>query len=74
MRLILCILSFVGAIASAYFLYTGWEGSYDTNHLLYLLLLLIILCNCIIGVIMTLPELLKYRSRVRIISKQKPIF
>lgn len=60
MRLGLFILSVIGFVAATLELSAGFSagfsGDYSNNHIIYLFLLGVLICNCAVGIAMTFPQ------------------
>ena len=69
MKALLLIISLLGFSVSAYFLVqdaTSFDRSLD--HLIYISLLAILMCNCLIGIAMSMPQ--RFRARkIRIMRR-----
>ncbi len=62
MKLLSLILSLTVLNISAYFFVTDFNISADFNQIIYSALLLILMLVCIVGVLLTLPSILKERK------------
>lgn len=56
MRVGLFILSVVGFIAATFEFSAGLSGDFSNNHLIYIFLLGVLICNCAVGIAMTFPQ------------------
>jgi len=72
MKTFLFLLSLTGFCAAGYFLVTDLMNGYGANHLIYVLLLVILLCNSILGMLITYPgELFKKRRSLKLVPVKK---
>ena len=65
MKLGLLILSILGFFTMSFMLMQEFQKSFDINHLIYVLLLAILLCNCIVGIMITYPEVFAGRRKFK---------
>jgi hypothetical protein len=72
MKTFLFVISLLGFFGASYFLITDLWSGYGLNHLIYLLLLVILLCNSILALILTCPDnLFKKRGRLKPVTVKK---
>lgn len=64
MKLGLFILSIVSFFAISFILPQELRKSFDISHLIYVLLLAILLCNSIVGIMITYPEAFAGKRRI----------
>ena len=59
MRVIMFLVSLAGLAFSLFFLISDFPETFSKNDIIYIVLLLIVLANSIVGLSMTIPALLK---------------
>ena len=62
MKFGLFILSILGFGAAAIEILNQLSGDYSDGHIIYLFLLIVLMCNCIVGTLMTYPQLSNKRK------------
>jgi hypothetical protein len=65
MKLGLFILSILGFFTMSFMIPQELQKSFDINHLIYVVLLAILLCNCVVGIMITYPEVFTGRRRFK---------
>jgi len=72
MRAFLFVICLIGFGFSGYFLFTELMDGYRPSQLIYIMLLVILLCNSIVGMLITYPgEPFKKRLRLKLIPVKK---
>lgn len=65
MKALMFLVSLAGFAFSLYFLITDFPETFDTNDLIYLILLTLVLINSIVGLAITVPKsLLKKKGKL----------
>ena len=65
MKVISLTLSIAVFVASAYFFITDFTLSSETNYMIYMALLVVLMLICIVGVMINLPVLLRERRKMK---------
>lgn len=66
----LLIVSVTGFIAAAYFLMQDLVPVFeDINELIYIILLVLLLCNSFVGIIIALPENMGFLKKIRLLRR-----
>ena len=71
MKALSLIISLASFMVSGYFFVTGFNFSGETNHLIYMSLLLILMLVCIVGILINVPLILSERRRMKTIVYNK---
>ena len=58
------LVSLAGLAFSLFFLITDLPETFSKNDIIYIVLLLIVLANSIVGLIMTIPSLFKKKDKI----------
>lgn len=67
MKTLSLILSVVVFFTAGYFVITDFAYSTETNYLIYMSLLIILMLICIIGVMINLPDIIRQRRKMRVL-------
>jgi hypothetical protein len=67
MRTLSLILSIVVFFTAGYFFIDDFTNSTETNYLIYMALLVILMLICIIGVMINLPMIIRHRRKMRVL-------
>lgn len=65
MKVISLTLSIVVFFVSGYFFIADFNGSTETNYLIYMALLVVLMLICVVGVMINLPMILRERRKMR---------
>jgi len=67
MKILSLTLSLVVFTASGYFFVTDLRPATETNYLIYMSLLVILMLICIVGVLINLPMIIRERRRMKVL-------
>jgi len=65
MKIISLLLSLLVFAASGYFFVKDWTNSTDTNYLIYMSLLVVLMLVCVVGVLTSLTYIIKQRRKAK---------
>jgi membrane-bound acyltransferase YfiQ involved in biofilm formation len=66
MKTFALVISLIVFMVSAYFFLTDFSLSTDSNHLIYMSLLLVLMLVCIVGILINIPLIMQEKKRVRL--------
>lgn len=67
MKTLSLILSIIVFFAAGYFFVTDFTSSTETNYLIYMSLLVILMLICVVGVMINLPMILRHRREMKVL-------
>jgi len=71
MKALSLITSIVGLLAAAYYFVIDFNLSGETNHLIYMSLLVVLMMICIVGILINVPLIIRERRKMKMMMYNK---